>query len=86
MDNNLFSKVSSNFEEFNINKPLNIQYNNHKRNKSYNIINNQISTVNSNNNTINKNSNISHINQHMSNFNNFSKLSEILNKNKIKKL
>ena len=42
MDNNLFSKVSSNFEEFNINKPLNIQYNNHKRNKSYNIINNQI--------------------------------------------
>ena len=85
MDNNLFSRVSSNFEEFNINKPINIQYNNHKRNKSYNIINNQISTVNSNNNTINKNSNMSHINQHMSNFNNFSKLSEILNKNKIKK-
>ena len=83
IDKNFFSKLSSKIEEFQKNKSHDIQNNNynHKRNKTYRAINNQIS-INNKNLNINlvKNANT---NSNISNFKTFSKLSKMLNNNKI---
>ena len=87
IDKNFFSKLSSKIEEFQKNKQHDIQNNNynHKRNKTYSAINNQISSMNNKNINVNviKNQNNINLNNNISNFKTFSKLSKILNNNKV---
>ena len=45
IDKNFFSKLSSKIEEFQKNNPNDIPNNNHKRNKTFNSMNNHISTA-----------------------------------------
>ena len=83
IDKNFFSKLSTKIEEFQKNKPKNNSHrNNHKRNKTYGAINKQISKINNKSSNMN-NINNKNMNNYMSNFRIFSKLSKILNNNKI---
>ena len=83
IDKNFFSKLSSKIEDFQKNKQNevhNVNYNyNHKRNKTFNANNNQNANINI---IKNPNSN-NNLNNNISNFKTFSKLSKILNNNKI---
>ena len=88
LDNNIFSKISSKFEEFNKIVQSNLPINNQNRkNKSYNV-NNQMSSLNSkkhsnNNNATKTGKNKELTNNNISNFKDFSKLSKLLNNHKI---